>query len=146
AGADVGEAARARARERTGEGSLDVVEEGARLGIVEIGRAIVQDGEVSGLLEVAGDDEGEPEEVVGHPGDVTLLGARMPPVVDRAVGELMLRVQVDLPRAARRLDSEPDLRVLELIAKAVGAALLVVAGPAPEPRRDRLIAQPVVGE
>ena len=90
--------------------------------------------------------EGEPQQVVGHPGDVPLLGQRVPPVVDRAVGELVRGVQVDLLAAARRVDRQPDLRVLELVAEAVGAALLVVAAAAPEAGRDRLVAHPVVDQ
>ena len=70
----------------------------------------------------------------------------MPPVVNRAVGELVGGVQEDLLPAALRLDREPDLGVLQLVAEAVGAALLVVAAAPPEPARDRLVAQPVVDE
>ncbi len=70
----------------------------------------------------------------------------MPPVVDRAVGELVRRVQADLRPGAGRVDGEPDLGVLELVAEAVRPRLLVVAGPPPEPRRDRLVAHPVVDQ
>jgi hypothetical protein len=111
---------------------------------VQVGRGVVQHREVAGLLDVTRRDEGEPEEVVGHPRDVAGLGEGVPPVVDRAVHELVGGVEPELLPAALRVDGEPDLGVLELVAEAVGAALLVVAGPAPDAGRDRLVAEPVV--
>jgi hypothetical protein len=77
---------------------------------------------------------------------VALLGQWMPPVVDRAIGELVCGVEPQLPPAALGFDREPDLGILELVAEPVGAALLGVAAAPPEPRRDRLVSDPVVDE
>ena len=117
-----------------------------RARVVEERRLVVDDREVAGFLDVVGGDERHPEQVVRHLRDVPLLGQRMPPVVDRAVGELVRGVQPELRAAARRVDRQVDLRVLQLVAEAEGAALLVVAAAAPQARGDRLIADPVVGD
>ena len=65
-------------------------------------------------------------------------------MIDRTVRELMRRVQVDLLTTKLRIDRQPDLRILQLIAKTERPALLVVAATPPDAPRDRLIAQPVV--
>src|ERR1019366_3994766 len=52
----------------------------------------------------------------------------------------------DLLAAPLGIDRQVDLRVLELVAEAEGAALLVVAASPPQPRPDRLIARPVVDD
>ena len=70
----------------------------------------------------------------------------MPPVIDRAIGKLMPCVQIDLVAASFRLDRQPHLRILQLVAIAVGAALLIVAGAPPDARGDGLITTPVIDE
>src|SRR5690606_5393648 len=95
---------------------------------VDEGGGLVEDGPVARLAEVGGGDEGEPEVVVGAGGPVPGLRDRVPPVVDVAAGELVGGGEEEVAAAPVGIDREPDLRVLELVAEAVGAGLLVVAG------------------
>ena len=117
-----------------------------RRGVVEERRRVVEDREVARLPEVARGHERQPEQVVGHPRDVPLLGERVPPVVDRAVGELVRRVEVDLLAAARRARSSarpasPGAGRGSRRRRSAGSSR-----SGPRCGRDRLVAHPVVGQ
>ena len=106
--------------------------------------ALVEHARVAGRRDVVRAGVRQPEQVVGEMGAHAGAGGRVPPVLDVAGGELARRGQDDLLAQQRRRGPGERHRVLQLVAKAVGAAGLVEAGPRPEPAGDRLVQQPAV--
>jgi hypothetical protein len=104
----------------------------------------VEDADVAGRPHVFGDGVGEPQQVVGAAGTEAAAGRLMPPVLHVALHELSPRRAQQMlarqfgPRQRQRQD------ILQLIAKSVRAAGLVIAAARPEPARDRLIQEPAV--
>ncbi len=114
-----------------------------RLDAIEYGR-------VAGSVHVTQGHIGEPEMRVRGVGAIAKPGAavrRPVPPFDRvAFEELMRRVQQNLRPRARGLQKDERDHVLQLIAIAGRARALRGARPAPKPRRQQLIGQPVVDQ
>ncbi len=107
---------------------------------------LIEDPHVASLANVRGGDERQPEIVIAALIVETGFRDRVPPVVDAAVDKLVRRVEHDLCFALVWITMQPDLAVLELIAEAVGAGLLVVPAPCPDACADRLVREPMVVE
>ena len=95
-------------------------------------------------VDVAGDDVGQPEQVVGDPRAHAAPAGRVPPVLDVALDELPGRgAQQVLARQPGRGDHQRQ-HVLQLIAESVGAAGLIEGRARPHATRERLVQQPAV--
>src|SRR3954468_8666410 len=70
----------------------------------------------------------------------------MPPMLDVAFGELTARTERDLRPEKPWIRMHQSHRVLQLIAKPVGAARLVIAAACPKAAGERLIHEPAVGQ
>jgi hypothetical protein len=89
---------------------------------------------------------GQPQQVVGEMRAHAGAAGHVPPVLHVAFGKLARRVHQNLLAQARRVGEREGHRVLQLVAKAEGAAGLVEAGLRPEPARQRLVHQPAVDQ
>ena len=65
-------------------------------------------------------------------------------MVNGAVPELVPGMQPDLPQRLFRIDDEPELTILQLIAETERAACLIVRGSTPQSSRNRLVFQPYI--
>ena len=74
------------------------------------------------------------------------VGRDVPPLQHVAFGELLARVQHDLPARQAGVEEQERQHVLQLVAEAKGAAALVRAGAAPEARGEHLVGQPMVDQ
>src|SRR5205807_284155 len=70
----------------------------------------------------------------------------MPPMLDVAFDELTARTERDLRPEKAWIRMHQSHRVLQLIAKAVSAARLVIAAACPKAAGERLIHEPAVGQ
>ena len=93
---------------------------------------LVEDGDIRGGVDVVGDRERQPRAIVGDPGAHALAGMRQPPMLHVAFGELPRRRAQQMLARQQRLRRRERHAVLQLIAKAIGAARLVESGPRPE--------------
>ncbi len=132
-GADEGQAARAAPFQSALEGAAAVLPERLGLLVIDERQPLLQKGEIPALLQILGRHKGQPEEVVADAAVQSCIGERVPPVIDRAVFELMAGVKADLGGGLFGGEGQPDQAVLKLIAEAVGPALLVIGGAGPEP-------------
>ncbi len=88
--------------------------------------------------------EGQPDAIVGDARAHALPGVRQPPMLDIAFGKLPgRRAQQVLARGRRPGEGERH-GVLQLIAKAIGAARLVEGRARPDAAGQRLVQQPAV--
>src|SRR5689334_992634 len=71
---------------------------------------------------------------------------RMPPMLDVTFDELTACTEHDLLADQPRFGVNQSHYVLQLIAKAVGAARLIVSAARPQPAGERLVYQPAVGQ
>ena len=95
-------------------------------------------------LDILRDRVGEPGTIVGNPGANALAGMRQPPMLHVALDELPRRRAKQV--LARQIGPGGGERhaVLQLIAKAIGAAGLIEGGARPDAAGERLIEQPAV--
>ena len=95
-------------------------------------------------LDVLSDRICQPSTIVGYTGPDALTGMRQPPVLHVALGELAGgRAQQVF---ARQIGPGGGKRhaVLQLVAKAIGAAGLIERRARPNPARERLVEQPAI--
>ena len=99
---------------------------------------------VSRRLDILRDRIGEPRAVVGNSGADALAGMGQPPVLHVAVDELPRRSAKQM--LARQIGTSGGERhaILQLVAKAIGAAGLIEGGARPDTAGERLIEQPAV--
>jgi len=145
-GADQGQSALAAPLQAAFHRAPAMLPQRLRPGVVDKGQLFLQQGEITRLLEILRRDKGKPEQVVGDLAVQPRLGERVPPVIDRAVHELVPGMEADLIGCAFRIERQPDQTVLELVAKAVGPALLVISGAGPHAAGDGLVFHPGIGE
>src|SRR4029453_7424029 len=110
----------------------------------EEGDDLVEDGAITGDLEIAGDDVRQPEHVIGDARSDAAAAGRVPPVLDVALLEMPYRrAQRVLPCQPGRGDGERH-HVLKLIAKPIRAAGLIERRPRPDATGQRLVQQPAI--
>ena len=115
-------------------------------GGVEEGDLRLQDGAVAGRPDVVRDHVREPEQVVGNSRADPGTTRRMPPVLDVPLRELPAGGQQDLVAGQLGAGGEEGQDILQLIAKAEGAAGLVKGGTSPDAAAQRLVLQPAVDQ
>src|SRR5574341_2008992 len=135
---------RAEAFERFVDGAKAVIVNKGRGGVIDKRLLAFQNAEIAGFLQITVDDEWQPQKIVGNFILQAKLRNRMPPMINRAVFELMPCVQKNLFLRALSIDGQKDLAVLQLIAKAKRAAGLIVRRASPQASGDGLIFQPSV--
>ncbi len=109
-------------------------------------REFIQHSGVATACHVAAYRQGQPEVVVRTVRAHAPARRRMPPVLDIALQELAARAQQQVFAHPPRLGVDERHHVLQLIAKAKGAARLVVAATRPDPACQGLVEQPAVGQ
>ena len=123
-----------------------VLHPSASSGACQERHALVEHAGIAGRADVLGDDVRQPEQIVGAAAAKPAAGRLVPPVLHVAFDELPCRgAQQVLARKVRTRERQRH-HVLQLIAKAVCAAGLVVSAARPEPAADRLIQQPAVDQ
>src|SRR5579872_7477079 len=108
------------------------------------GDGFVENGFVARNVDILADRISEPGAIIGDAGAHALAGMRQPPVLDVALDELPRRRAQQVRARHRRLRRGERHAVLELIAKAIGAARLIEGRPRPETAGERLIEQPAI--
>ena len=105
---------------------------------------LLEQSSVPGPSDRSGQDPREPEEVVRAARAYASHRSRVPPVEDVSLPKLATCSLFQLFDCERGIEREEGVGVLELVAEPEGAARLVEAGSAPEPRGDRLVGEPPV--
>ena len=109
-------------------------------------RALVQHADVAGRADVLRDDVGQPQQIVGAARPQAAAARLVPPVLDVAFDELPAGGAEQMRPGEIRPRQQQRHHVLQLIAKAEGAARLVVARARPQTAADVLIEEPPVDQ
>ena len=108
--------------------------------------AFVQHRNITGDLQVTAGGERQPQVVVGTARAHAATLRRMPPVQHVALRELVGRAEQQVLAGERRLGMHGGHGVLQLVAKAKGAAGLVVAAARDIAAGQGLVQQPAIGQ
>ena len=106
--------------------------------------AFIEDGPVSGGVDVMGDCIGEPRTIIRDAGSHALTRMRQPPMLDIAFDELSRRGPQQMLAGQRGPRRGERHAILQLIAETIGAAGLIESGTRPDAAAQRLIEQPAV--
>ena len=110
------------------------------------GHPLAQNVLIAGRTNVLGDDVRQPEEVIRATATKPAARGFVPPVLDVALDELASRSAEDVIARERRLAEEQRHHILQLIAKAIRAAGLIVPGARPQPAAHVLVQQPAIDQ
>src|SRR3990170_931118 len=101
---------------------------------------------VSGVQDVAGGSQRQPEEIVRTVCTYAPARRRMPPMLDITLLELMGCAQEEMLTHEPRLGVDERHHVLQLVAETEGAPRLVVSAAGPKTARERLVQEPAIGQ
>src|SRR3989337_369769 len=101
---------------------------------------------VSGVQNVAGGSQWQPEEIVRTVCTYAPARRRMPPMLDITLLELMGSAEEEMLTHEPRLGVDERHHVLQLVAETEGAPRLVVSAARPNAARQSLVQEPAIGQ